>query len=180
MERRTLIRLLVGLGIGLPVAIELATFGGLFESRVLDGDGGDGADGDRPRTPTADGTGTPPEGAVGVGDELLPATEQADTVTGAEVRTEGGKRVFVMTVAVENDTEAGYELRLDALSTRSGTTVTGGGRSEQIEPGGSATVTGRWELPAGERPDSVIVVATLTAEDGGRETATRRVPLAVE
>ena len=179
MERRTLIRLLVGLGIGLPIAIELATFGGLFQSRVVNsGDGENGGDG--PGTPTAGGAETPPDDAVGVGDELLPATEQADTVTGAEVRNEDGGRVFVMTVAVENDTGQGYELRLDALSTRSGTTVTGGGRSEQIEPGGSATVTGRWELPAGERPGSIIVVATTTAEDGGRETVTRRVPIAVE
>ena len=180
MERRNLIRLLVGLGIGLPVAIELATFGGLFESRVLDGgDGGRDGGGDGDGSPTPDETATP-EDAVGVGDELLPATDQSDTVTAAEVRTEDGERVFVMTVAVENDTDGGYELRLDALSTRSGTTVSGGGRTDEVEPGGSATVTGRWELPAGERPGAVIVVATLIHPDGGRETVTRRVALAVE
>ena len=172
MERRTLIRLLVGLGIGLPVAIEVATFLGLFRSRVGDGD-------DDTPSPTPGETETPPPDAVGVGDELLPATPQTDTVTGAEVRTEDGDRVFVMTVDVENDTEFGYELRLDALTTRQGTTVTGGGRSEQIEPGGSATVTGRWVLPDGERPEAVIVVATETQPDGSRETATRRATLAV-
>lgn len=171
MERRTLIRLLVGLGIGVPVAIEVATFLGLFGSRVLDGE--DGAGG----TPTEVPTTTPPADAVGVGDELLPATPQTDTVTAAEVRTEDGGRVFVMTVAVENDTGAGYELRLDALSTRAGTTVTGGGRSEVVAPGESATVTGRWELPPGERPGAVIAVATLFRADGDRETVTRRVPL---
>ena len=174
MERRNLIRLLVGLGIGLPVAIELATFFGLFESRVLDG-GGEG-----PGTSTPGPTETPPEDAVGVGDELLPGTEQADTVTAAEVRTADGERRFVMTVEVENDTEDGYELRLDALTTASGTTVTGGGRSAEIAPGESATVTGQWELPAGERPEALIVVATLVRPDGGRETVTRRVTLAVE
>lgn len=171
MERRTLIRLLVGLGIGLPVAIEVATFLGLFRSRVADDD-------DTP-SPTPGEPETPPPDAVGVGDELMPETPQTDTVTGAEVRTEDGERVFVVTVAVENDTEQGYELRLDALTTREGTTVTGGGRSEQIEPGGTATVTGRWELPAGERPGAVIVVATVTGSDGSRETVTRRATLAV-
>ena len=171
MERRTLIRLLVGLGIGLPVAIEVATFLGLFRSRVADDD-------DTP-SPTPGETETPPPDAVGVGDELLPATPQTDTVTGAEIRTEEGERVFVMTVAVENDTEFGYELRLDALTTRQGPTVTGGGRAAQIVPGGSATVTGRWALPDGERPEAVIVVATETQPDGSRETVTRRATLAV-
>ena len=174
MERRTLIRLLVGLGIGLPVAIEVATFLGLFGSRV----GGDGEDGNGAGTPTPGETETPPPDAVGVGDELLPATPQADTVTEAAVRTEDGDRVFVMTVEVDNDTEQGYELRLDALTTREGTTVTGGGRTDQLEPGESATVTGRWELPAGERPGAVIVVATETGPDGSRETVTRRATLA--
>lgn len=179
MERRNLIRLLVGLGIGLPIAIELATFGGLFGSRVLDG-GDAGGNGDGTGAPTPADEETPPEDAVGVGDELLPATDQSDTVTDLAVRTEGGDRVFVMTVAVENDTEDGYELRLDALSTREGTTVSGGGRSEEIDPGGSATVTGRWDLPADERPGAVIVVATLIGPDGSRETVTRRVTLAIE
>lgn len=168
MERRTLIRLLVGLGIGVPVAIEVATFLGLFGSRVADGDG----------TPTPTDTGTPPADAVGVGDELLPGTPQTDTVTEAAVRTEEGARVFIMTVAVENDTELGYELRLDALATEAGTTVTGGGRSEELEPGERATVTGRWELPTGGTPEAVIVVATLVHPDGRRETVTRRVTLA--
>jgi len=175
MERRTLIRLLVGLGIGVPVAVEVATFLGLFGSRV--GDGGD-EDGE-PTEPPA-GTETVPPDAVGVGDELLPETPQDDTVTAAEVQTEAGGRVFVMTVAVENDTEFGYELRLDALTTRAGTTVTGGGRTDQIEPGGSGTVTGRWTLPDGERPGEVIVVASETQPDGSRETVTRRVDVVVE
>lgn len=168
MERRTLVRLLVGLGIGLPIAIEAATFLGLFRSRV----GGDGA------ADTPDDTTEPPSpDAVGVGDELLPATQATDTVTGAEIRTDGG-RVFVMTVAVENDTPGGYELRLDALSTDAGTTVGGGGSTDLLASGESGSVTGRWTLPDGEDPAAVIVVATVTSPDGGRDTVTRRVQLA--
>lgn len=173
MERRNLIRLLVGLGIGVPVAIEAATFLGLFSSSV-----GDGEDGTPAPTPgTAE---TPPPDAVGVGDELLPATAQADTVTAAEVRREAGNRVFLMTVEVENDTDTGYELRLDALTTDAGTNVTGGGRTDELAPGGGGTVTGRWDLPAGERPETVIVVATVVQEDGRRETVTRRVTMAID
>ena len=173
MERRNLVRLLVGVSIGLPVAIEAATFLGLFRSRVVDG--GDG-DGDGAVTTTQGDGGAPPEDAVGVGDELLPETPQTETVTGAQIRTEGGDRVFVLTVALENDTDRRYELRLDALSTRTGTTVPGGARSEQLEPGESATVTGRWTLPAGEDPGAVIAVATIADAGGDRQTVTRRVP----
>jgi len=172
MERRNLIRLLVGLGIGLPIAIEAATFFGLFESRVAGDDGGE-------ETPTRTSEPPPPD-AVGVGDELLPATAATDTVTGAEIRTEEGERVFLLTVTVENDTEGRYELRLDALTTDAGTTVSGGGRTTQLEPGEATTVIGRWTLPDGERPRAVIVVATVTPAGGGRETVTRRVPIAVE
>lgn len=172
MERRTLIRLLVGLGIGVPIAIEAATFFGLFGSRVV----GDGDGTETPSSPTE----TPSPDAVGVGDELLPATAATDTVTGAEIRTEDGERVFVLTVAVENDTDEGYELRLDALTTDAGTTVSGGGRTTQLDPGEETTVFGRWPLPDDERPRAVIVVATVTPAGGGRETVTRRVPIAIE
>lgn len=171
MERRTLVRLLVVLAIGIPILIEVATFGGLFGDRVLGGDGGP--------EPTTTAPDTPPPDAVGVGDELLPETPQADTVTGAEVRTVDGERTFVLEVAVENDGEASYELRLDALTTDAGTTVSGGGRSAQIPPGENATVTGEWALSRGESPRTVIVVATLTDADGEPETVTSRVDLAV-
>ena len=167
MERRTLVRLLIVLAIGIPLLIEAATFAGLFGSRVLDG--GDG---------TPAGTATPPPDAVAVGDELLPRTPPADTVTGARVRTVDGQRTFVMTVGVDNADQPGYELRLDALTTDAGTTVPGGGRSPQLGPGDSATVTGRWALPEGESPQSVIAVATLTDEAGERRTVTRRVTVA--
>lgn len=171
MERRTLIRLLIAVGIGIPVLIEAATFAGLFGSRV-----GNGGAEPTPETPTE---ATPPTDVVGVGDELLPATPQADTVTGAEVQPVDGDREFVLTVEVTNDAETGYELRLDALTTDDGTTVPGGGRSGQIAPGASEVVTGRWTLPPGEDPAAVIVVATLTEPDGSRETVTRRVDVAL-
>jgi len=170
MERRNLVRLLIVLAIGIPILIEVATFGGLFGDRVI-GDGG------ATETPTPEPT--PSADAVGVGDELLPTTAQADTVTGAEVRTVDGERTFLLTVAIENTDESSYELRLDALTTDAGTTVTGGGRSEQIPPGGNTTVRGAWTLPRGESPRTVIVVATLTDEGGERKTVTRRVNLAV-
>ena len=170
MERSTLVRLLVVLAIGIPLVLEAATFAGLFDSRVLDG-------GPATETPTAT-PGAPPADAVGVGDELLPATPQRETVTAASVGREDGARTFRLTVAVENDAESSYELRLDALTTDRGKTVTGGGRTEQLPPGANTTLTGRWELAPGEDPRAVIVVATLTSPAGERETVTRRVTLA--
>ena len=39
MERRTLVRLLVVLAIGIPVLVEAVTFLGLLEHQLLDGSG---------------------------------------------------------------------------------------------------------------------------------------------
>lgn len=172
MERRTLVRLLIVLAIGIPIVLEAATFAGLLDSRLLGG-GTPGAE-----TPTATETDAPPADAVGIGDELLPATPQQETVTAADVERTAGAREFVLSVAVENDAESSYELRLDALTTDRGTTVSGGGRTGQLAPGENETLTGRWELPSGEDPDAVIAVASLTSPGGDRETVTRRVTLA--
>jgi hypothetical protein len=75
VSRRWLSRLLVGLGIGIPVLIEGTTAFRLITSRLFgSGDGGGDEGG-------ATGTATPTErSAVGVGDELLAATAPIETV----------------------------------------------------------------------------------------------------
>lgn len=144
ISRRNLIRLLVGLAIGIPVLIEAVTLVGLVDDLF----GGDGTD-----TPTD----TPEPPGVGVGDELLPATAATDTVEASYIAADGW--AFALAVSVDNGGEATYELRLRSVTTEGGTTVDGGGESDPVPPGESGTVTGRWDLPEGSSPDTVEVVA---------------------
>lgn len=158
MKRRTLIRLLVGLGIGIPILIEAATFLGLVESRLF----GDGSDGN--------GTGTPAARRVAIGDELLPATVQSETLADAVIRGANDPWVLAITVAVENRGEVPYELRLRDVTLTDGRTVTGRSSTGRIATGASGRVTGAWELPAGSTPDRLAVVSVDYA--GGTPSAT--------
>lgn len=175
MERRTLIRLLVGVGIGIPILVEILTFGGLVGRRVFDG--GDVDDGDGDVTGDGGDDTTQEEDTVGVGDELLPATPQAEVLADAAIEA-NGDRTFSMTVSVDNVDDQEYEFRLNALTTDAGTTVPGGGQSGLIPPGARTTVVGTWSLPTGERPAFVIAVATMAPVSRSAETVSRRVPLA--
>lgn len=143
LDRRTLVRLLVGLGIGIPVLVEVLTFLGLVGDLFGDGD-------DEPSPTTT-------EDGIDVGEELLPETDATDRVEAAYVRADGWE--LTLTVAVENDGEQTYELRLGEVRTDGGTTVEGGGTSGPVAPGETGTATGRWGLPDGASPGSVDVTA---------------------
>lgn len=171
LQRRTLIRLLVGLGIGIPIAIEAATFLGLVGQRFGFGDG-EGEDG------TTAGTETPARPPVGVGDELLPETQPTDRLTGAVVYATADRWRVELAVEVENRLDTAYELRLGDLTTDGGKTVAGGGTTGTMASGTTTTVTGTWEVPSGATPESVSVTA-LVAVPGADEQRrhSRRVPL---
>lgn len=143
MERRNLIRLLVGLGLGIPIAVEAITYGGLIGSKLSDrtdgqADGGTRSDGTDPGSVTSEGQDGDP---VEVGDDILPATPQSDTVTEATIES-GDPRTFRLRIAVENTEEEHYELQTSALTMEDGTTIPGGGRTGQIPPGGRTTLSG--------------------------------------
>jgi hypothetical protein len=161
LDRRTLIRLLVGLGIGVPILIEAATLLGLL------GDVFGGDDGDETPTPT-----DAPDG-VTVGDELLPDTPATDTVRAAYVAADGW--AFTLVVGVDNTTDRTYELRLRTVTTEDGRTVEGDASTGPVAPGESGSVTGRWNLPDGASPDTVDVVSV--ARDGTVTTVERTVQL---
>lgn len=160
IDRRTLIRILVGLGIGIPVLIEALTLLGLVGDLFGPGDG---------ETPTPTETAT----GVGVGDELLPETPATDTVESAFIALEGW--TFTMVVGIENTTDRTYELRLRSVTTDGGATVRGGGESDPVPPGESGSVTGSWDLPEGSSPASVDVVSI--ARDGTVTKVDRTVTL---
>jgi hypothetical protein len=166
LSRRTLVRLLVGFGIGVPVLIELATFLGLVEQSLFGGeDGGGGGEGS-----TATGNDA---SAVGVGDELLADTSPVETLSVAQVRAMQDAWVFTATVEVRNDAEQDYVIQLGAVTTTGGTTVNGETETARIPVGETASVTGRWPLPPGERPRTLSVVTSL----GGAPTESHEVEL---
>jgi len=172
VSRRWLIRILVGLGIGLPILIEGATFLGLVGDRLFGG-------GDE-ETATATQTPTP---GVGVGDELLPETPPSDTLTDAVVNVGSGgdERSFQVTVSVENTTDAPYELRLGTVTTRAGDSVEGNASTGQIQPGETGEVTNAWPLPPDETPETLAVTGVAYPESGAevteRTVRLRNVPL---
>ncbi|WP_435185293.1 hypothetical protein [Halobellus sp. EA9] len=159
VSRRWLIRILVGLGIGIPIAIEATTFIGLIRERLF---GGDGSESEATATTTT----SPPQG-VGIGDELLPETAPTETVTDAVVRIgSDGSWTFEMTVDVENTAEAPYELRLSTVTTDSGTTVENRASTGRIPAGESRSLTNTWALPTGESPETVVATAVTYRESG--------------
>lgn len=156
LSRRTLIRILIGLGIGIPILVEGLTFLGLVQNAFGDGDEETGA---------------------AVGDELFPDTAQRETLIDATLRDDADGRVLALTVRVENTTGLPYAVRLGAVVLRDGSSVEGGGSTGRIPPGETASATGRWTLPAGGRPDSVYVERT-TYTDTGTLSDSKMIPLA--
>ncbi|MFB6092548.1 MAG: hypothetical protein ABEK02_06015 [Haloquadratum sp.] len=163
VSRRWLIRILIGLGIGLPLLIEGVTFLGLIKSRLFGGDD---------EAPTATTTSTPRPG-VGVGDELLPATAPSDTLSDAVVRTTGAGSgwTFELTISVENTTDAPYELRLGTLTTAEGTRVESTASTGQIPPGASETMADSYAIPGGETPETLSLTAVAYPASGAEVTA---------
>lgn len=148
----SLVRVLLVLAIGLPIVIEIVTFGGLI-GHYLGGEQGTAAP-------------TPEVSGATVGDEILPETAATERVTEATVVARDDSWQFVLTVNV-TDTTGVYELRLDSATTRDGRTVEGSGATTgALSPGQSGAVTATWGLPAGQRPDTVRATVVTTPENG--------------
>lgn len=162
-RRKRLIRIVVVLALAVPLVIEGLTFGGLLSSTLLGGGGDDGG------TVTPDGTATPTAG-VGVGDELLAATPQRETLRTASVQATGETWTLTLSVTVNNTANSSYQFQLGTVETTGGETVSNSA-SVTVPPGETETVTGQWSLPAGDRPRAIQVLAV---EDvGGNATVSR-------
>lgn len=167
LDRRTLIRLLVGGGVGIPLAIEARTLYGLAV-QTLAGDSGETDAGGG----TATGTDEP--AGVGVGGELLPATAVAETVTNAVVSA-SDRWTFLLAVEVENRTESAYELRVEAV--RAADERIADPVSTGTVPAGESTVlSGRWTVPEGSAPTAVEAVG-IVDPDGTADRVERTVRL---
>lgn len=164
MKRRTLVRLLVGLGIGIPILVEAITFLGLVEHQLSGGDGTGGPATEAPRQ-------------VGIGDELLPETAPTETLSEAVVDASSERWLLRLVVAVDNSTDTAYEFQLGNVTTNAGTVVTGGASTGVLSPSERTTLAGTWTIPGGETPESVDATGILDP-DGAAETTTERVRLA--
>jgi hypothetical protein len=174
-RRRTIIRLLVGFGIGIPVLIELATFVGLIEQSLLGGDEDDGG-GETTPTPTGDGQDQPQ--GVGAGDELLPETAPRETLTVVSFRAGDDQWVFTLAAEVENTGSRPYTVQFGSVVTQAGERVEGQNRPVTVEPGETGQATGTWQLSPGARPDTVVVRTTTGDESPtDHEVDLGRVPL---
>lgn len=172
LSKRTMIRLLIGFAIGVPVVVEGATFFELFRRQF----GGD-ADSEG----AADtGTSTPEPDAVGVGDDLLRTTDRSETLTEAALREADGDRWSLsLAVDVTNEGDSDYEFQLFTVVLDDGRSVSGRATTGRLPPGETGTATGEWSIPAGSTPSAVEVVALVYPEgDGSVETIERRVELA--
>jgi hypothetical protein len=155
----SMVRVLLILAIGLPIAIEVVTFGG-FIGHYFGGGGGPAA------TPTP----TVESGAT-VGDEILLATGATERLEGATLTEADNATRFVLTVTVTNP-PGDYELRLGAVTTRAGRTVEGSGATTgSLAAGQDGLVTGTWPLPGDDRPDTLAVTVVSAP---GNDTPTPR------
>ncbi|MFB6100995.1 MAG: hypothetical protein ABEJ73_00330 [Haloplanus sp.] len=170
LSKRTLIRLIVGFGIGIPLLVEGLTFLGLLEQQF--GGGGDG--GETTTTSDTDSAG------VSVGGDLLPETDRSERLASAVLREVGGDRwPLSLTVDVTNSGDTDYEFQLLAVHLEDGRTVTGRTSTDRLSPGESRTITAEWSIPAGSTPQSVDVVALIYPDgEGNVETVEREVDLA--
>lgn len=155
----TMVRVLIVLAIAIPILIEVVTFGGLIGHYV-----GGGED------PAATETPTPEVEGAGAGATILADTAATERIESTSLITGDDSWQFIITIDVTEPAKP-YELRLNNVTTREGTTVEGSGATTgQLAAGTSGTVTGTWLLPAGQQPDTLSVTVVTTPE-GGTEQA---------
>lgn len=168
LSRGTLIRLIIVIGIGIPIVIEAVTFASLIDTKLLGND--DPGD-------SAAATATPVEERVGVGEELLAETDATETVSEATLVAAEDGWSFTYAVTVDNGGDGRHQLQIQSVETEAGSTVEDV-HSTSVPPGESRTLTGTWRLPSGERPASLQVVA-ITEQPGNDtdRTVQRTVPI---
>lgn len=157
ISRRTLLRLIIVVAIGIPLVLEGLTFLGLVGNQLDDGgDGGtvptDGAANDR---------------RVDIDDDLLAGTDQREILRSATVSTGEGWR-FSLRINVTNTGADGYRLAVTSVTTKSGTAIAEPTSTGSLESGDRTMLTGSWDLPDGEVPERVTVRATVPTADGTR------------
>lgn len=162
ISRRNLIRLLVVVGLGIPIAVEARTLIGLIDQQFFGGERHENPDNDTRDT-------------VGVGDEFLPETEATERITKMVVNAGDAGWTFHFEATVENTTGRPYELRLGTVHTTDGT-GTGGTTTGTLNPGETTDLTAEWSIPEGSKPTAIETTA-ITDPEGDAETIETRIEL---
>ena len=149
ISRRTIIRVLVGGGIGIPIAVESATLLGMLDEQF-----GGGGEGDATTLSLAN------DG----GDDLLSETPQVERFVEATQRD----RKFVAKVDFRNAGDAPATFALGPVVTGGGIRVDGVRETETVEPGDRTRLTAEWELPRGSEPATVEAKTTVDGESTTR------------
>lgn len=162
---KKLVRILVLIGIGIPILIEAIT---LF--RLIGGHMDEESASAAPDTSAAQ--------VVNVGDELLPATPPAEVIAEliVEPNPAAGTWVFEMEVEVRNATGHPYTLEVSALETQDGTRQRQQ-FSQRWAPGDEGELEAEWSLPEGQLPRSLTARGRLHVTADSVREATRRVEL---
>ena len=152
-DRRTLLRVVIGLAIGIPVLVESLTFAGLLDAQFGGGGGRD------------DGTTTPRErSGVGVGD-TLPVETTTARLADAVLRQHADAWTLELTVTVDNTGDTPVSLGLETVTTTGGESASGGATTGEIPSGETGTVTETWSLPPNATPADLTVVTTTYGDE---------------
>ncbi|GGL66909.1 hypothetical protein [Halocalculus aciditolerans] len=157
-SRRSYIKYLAPISVAVPVVVEGRTLVGLLRQDFASG----GSSYSKP-------TGVD----VGIGGELRPDTPTRETLRNAAISSTSDGERLVLSAGVKNTQQAAYRFSLGAVTTDGGETVEGGGQTDPVSPGGTATVQSTYTLPADATPKSVDTTVTI----GGR-TSKKTVQLA--
>lgn len=161
-EQKTLLRLLIIVGIGLPILIEVVTFGSMMGHHLVGDTGGEAV----PETPTAE------QAGASVGDPILESSEVSVRIEAASVVTADEGWRFTLTVNVTNTGPDPAAVRFDSVTTRSGETIAGAASTGQLPAEETDDVTKSWLLPPGERP-ATVSVTVLRYPDGESAQSTQ-------
>ena len=166
-EQKTLLRLLIIVGIGLPILIEVVTFGSMM-GHHLTGDAGSEAVAETP---------TPEQAGAGVGDPILESSAVSARIEAASVVTADDGWRFTLTVNVTNSGADTAAVRLDNVTARNGETIDGTASTGRLPAGQTDAVTQSWLLPPGERPDTVSVTVFVYPDEGATQSTQYTVAL---
>lgn len=167
LDRRTLVRLLVGFGVGVPILVEGTTFVGLVSDAFLGGSEREAEDAGNAQTAAA---ASPP--TLSVGEDFLPDSGPAEVLIDAEL----DGREFAVTANVASDLDAPYEFGLGPVRLEDGRDV-GERQSVAVAPGETRALKAAWRLPEGTTPASVRALGVVGGESPRRYG--RRVALPV-
>ena len=159
---KRIVRILVIVGIGIPVMIELVTLFGLVTDSMDDKKAG-----------TAHRQ-SMEELRVKPGDEFLPATPAKEIIHSAKVSAQKRKWIFDLELQISGQTDGSYQLKLDSLRTRNGTLIPSTFKWEASTATDPIFKT-QWKLPPGEQPDALILSAMFSDTTGQVQNISRKV-----